>query len=84
MAGAAAGSDELTAIAPRHIAILFRRRVNYGNDVTRRTFAISRREASRTCWSAPSRFIIARRWKRFGPLAPQSSIPMMNSPCSRP
>jgi ATP-dependent helicase/nuclease subunit A len=29
------GSDELVPIAPHHIAILFRRRVNYGNDITR-------------------------------------------------
>ena len=71
-------------IEPRHVCILFRRFLQFRRGRhARRTSTPSRRAAFRTCWSAASRFTIAKRSRRSARRSPRSSGRTTSCRCLR-
>ena len=74
----------LVPVKERHIAVLFRRFVNFGDDITRGYVVQARGcAASVTCWSDRSRSISGKRLRHCEQPVPRSSGRRMNCRCTR-
>ena len=79
-----AAGDEPVPVQARHICILFRRFISFGDDVTHAVRRMrSKRAASSTCWSAARRFTTVRRSRPFARRSPPSSGRTTSCRCLR-